>query len=210
MVLENNILAAVSTKPVDGDEQDFELYLNIDINKEMQESKSKLVMDVLSEFADVLTDKPGNTNVLQHDVRTTTEKPVRVAPRPMPYSMVETIKDEVRKMLELDVIEPSESPYSSPIVLVAKKDGTYRFCVDFRSLNRITVFDAEPMPDIDAMFSKLAGHQYFSRLDLAKGYWQVPLTADSRPKTAFQTPMGCYNLLGCHLVLLQHLQRSVD
>ena len=198
-VLENNILAAVSTKPVDADDQEIEVslfenqtYLDVDINKELQDNQRKLLMKALSEFTDVITDRPGNTSLLQHDVRTTTEKPVRVSPRPLPLSMVDTIKDEVRKMLELKVIEPSESPYSSPIVLVAKKDGTHRFCIDFRSLNRITIFDAEPMPDIDAMFSKLAGHQYFSRLDLTKGYWQVPLTSDSRAKTAFQTPMGLF------------------
>ena len=95
-------------------------------------------------------------------------------------------------MLELGVIEHSESPYSSPIVLVSKKDNTYRFCVDFRALNRITVFDAEPMPDVDALFARLSGHKYFSRLDLSKGYWQVPLSQAARPLTAFQTPMGLF------------------
>lgn len=106
--------------------------------------------------------------------------------------MMDTVKDEVSKMLEFGVIEPSDSPYSSPIVLVVKKDHTYRFCVDFRALNRITVFDAEPMPDVDAMFAKLSGHKYFSRLDLSKGYWQVPLTHSARPLTAFQTPLGLF------------------
>jgi hypothetical protein len=106
--------------------------------------------------------------------------------------MVDTVNEEVNKMLDIGVIEMSDSPYSSPIVLVAKKDNTFRFCVDFRKLNSITVFDAEPMPDVDAMFAKLSGHKFFSRLDLSKGYWQVPLTQSSRPVTAFQTPQGLF------------------
>lgn len=73
-----------------------------------------------------------------------------------------------------------------------KKDNTNRFCIDFRSLNKYTVFDAEPMPNPEDMFSKLAGHKYFSRLDLCKGYWQLPLTESAKPLTAFQTPLGLY------------------
>lgn len=79
--------------------------------------------------------------------------------------MADTVNDEVNKKLELGVIEHSDSSNSSPIVLVTKKDNTYRFCVDFRALNRITVFDADPMPDVDAMFAKLSGDSQ-STIDL--------------------------------------------
>lgn len=79
--------------------------------------------------------------------------------------MADTVNDEVNKKLELGVIEHSDSLNSSPIVLVTKKDNTYRFCVDFRALNRITVFDADPMPDVDAMFAKLSGDSQ-STIDL--------------------------------------------
>lgn len=196
---DGNLLSVVTAETID-DEQPIEYfsfpksesYLNVDINADLQESQQERIQEVLRQYTDVFTDIPGSTNVLNHEVRTTTDKPVRIATRQLPYSMVETVKDEVKKMLELNIIEPSESPYSSPIVLVLKKDGSYRFCVDFRSLNKITVFDAEPMPNVDAMFSKLAGHAYFSRLDLSKGYWQVPLSVESRPKTAFQTPLGLF------------------
>lgn len=68
----------------------------------------------------------------------------------------------------MGIIERSESPYSSPIVIVKKKDKTNRFCIDLRSLNKHTVFDAEPMPNSEDMFSKLAGHKYISRIDLSK------------------------------------------
>lgn len=75
--------------------------------------------------------------------------------------MADTLIDKINKMLEFGIIEHSDSPYSSQIVLVTKKDNTCRFCVDFRALNRITVFDAEPMSYVNAMFAKLSGHKYF-------------------------------------------------
>ena len=99
---------------------------------------------------------------------------------------------ELDKMLKMNIIEPSENAFSSPIVMVQKRDQSFRFCIDLRSLNRVTIFDAEPMPCIEDMSSKLSGYRYFSRLDLSKGYWQVPLTESSKPKTAFQTPKGLF------------------
>ena len=95
-------------------------------------------------------------------------------------------------MFQLNVIEPSSSPYSAPIVLARKKDGTNRFCIDFRKLNNITVFDAEPMPNPDSIFSKLTGKRYVTKIDLSKGYWQVPMEDESKPLTAFSTPSGLF------------------
>lgn len=95
-------------------------------------------------------------------------------------------------MLDLGVIEPSTSSYSSPIVLVKKKDGTNRFCIDFRALNKVTVFDAEPIPDTEELFARLTKARFFTKIDLAKGYWQIPVKQEDRHKTAFQTPLGLY------------------
>ena len=90
------------------------------------------------------------------------------------------------------MIERSKSPYSSPIVLVAKKDGTIRFCIDFRKINKATIFDSEPMPELEGVFASMAGRTYFSKIDLTKGYWQIPLTARAREITAFETPLGLF------------------
>ena len=169
-----------------------ESYADVDINQDLDEVKIQTIKELFQSFSDVFTEQPGHTHLIQHDIRLTTDKPVRVSPRHIPFAMVDTVNEEVNKMLDMGVIEMSDSPYSSPIVLVAKKDNTFRFCVDFRKLNSITVFDAEPMPDVDAMFAKLSGHKFFSRLDLSKGYWQVPLTQSSCPLTAFQTPQGLF------------------
>ena len=77
-------------------------------------------------------------------------------------------------------------------VIIKKKDGTNIFCIDYRRLNMVTVFDAEPMPNIEDMFSKMNKHLYFSKLDLCKGYWQVPMKGEAKQKTAFATPTGLY------------------
>ncbi|MGH0153042.1 UNVERIFIED_CONTAM: hypothetical protein FKN15_023917, partial [Acipenser sinensis] len=84
------------------------------------------------------------------------------------------------------------SPWSSPIVMIAKRNGTWRFCNDFRQLNNVSKFDAYPMPRVDELIEKLGKEEYLTTLDLTKGYWQIPLTPDSREKTAFATPWGLF------------------
>ena len=101
---------------------------------------------------------------------------------------------EIKEMLELDVIEKSVSPYSSQVVLVPKKDGSIRFFIDFRKLNKLTEFDAEPMPNMEEVINRMSGHKFFTRMDCSKGYWQVGL-----PLTAFETPHGYTNSKPCLL-----------
>ncbi|CAG2250028.1 unnamed protein product [Mytilus edulis] len=163
---------------------------HIDVIPDLDENQLLQVKELLFSFPEVFTDSPGCTDLLGHDIKLSSETPVRTKPYPIPYSMLDTVNAEVSKMLDLGVIEASTSPYASPIVIVKKKDNTNRFCIDFRSLNSQTLFDAEPMGNAEEMFSKLAGHKYFSRIDLSKGYWQLPLSEDAKPKTAFQTPKG--------------------
>ena len=165
---------------------------DVQISEDLNDSERQGVRNLVNEFPDVFTDKPGLTDLLEHEIKTTTGTPIRLKPYPLPFAITDVVSDEIEKMLEMQVIEPSESAYSSPIVLVKKKDQTLRFCIDLRALNRITLFDAEPMSNIEELFSKLSGHKYFSRLDLSKGYWQVPLSEDSKHKTAFRTPRGLF------------------
>ncbi|XP_033761705.1 uncharacterized protein LOC117343459 [Pecten maximus] len=162
------------------------------ISELLSKERRKDVQNLLDEFEDVLTDVPGKTNLGQHDIVTLTEEPVRAKSHNIPYNMKKTIQDEVKKMLKMGVITPSESPYSAPVVIVKKKDGSNRFCIDYRQLNRVTIFDAEPMPNADDIFARLSGHRYFSRLDLSKGYWQVPMAQSAKQKTAFSTPVGLF------------------
>ena len=152
----------------------------------------KGIQTLINDFADVLTDLPSRTTLTTCEVKLTDNVPVRTRQYPLPHSQTQTVTEEVQSMLKMGVIEPAASPYSSPILLVRKKDGQVRFCVDFRQLNKKIPFDAEPMPNIDELFAKFGRARYLSKLDLTKGYWQIPVAEEDRHKTAFTTPDGQY------------------
>lgn len=111
------------------------------------------------------------TDLVQHSRRTGTACPIRQPARQIPLAKQGEVDDMLRTMLEEGVIEPSESPWVSPVVLVKKKDGTTRFCVDYRRLNEVTKKDSYPLPRIDDILDKFAGAKFFSTLDLKSGYW---------------------------------------
>ncbi|XP_054875465.1 uncharacterized protein LOC129351003 [Amphiprion ocellaris] len=110
----------------------------------------------------------------------------------VPQHLVEKLLKEVEEMQRLGVCEPSQSEWCSPVVIVVKKDGSLRICIDFRKLNTMSEFDAYPMPRIDDLLEKIGWAKFITTLDLCKGYWQVPLEESSRPYTAFQTPAGLF------------------
>ena len=146
----------------------------------------------LTQRAETYRRLPGRTDIIRHNIKLLTTEPVRSKGYPIPYKTREVMETEVQEMLELGVIEPSVSPYFSPVVLVPKKDGSVRFCIDFRKLNKVTEFDAEPMLNMEEVINRLSGHKYFTKIDLSKGYWQVELTEESKPLTAFETPRGLF------------------
>ena len=123
------------------------------------------------------------------------DEPVRSKPYTIPYNTRESLKRYIRDMEKMGVIRESKSPYSSPVVIVRKKDGTNRVCVDFRKLNRITEFDPTPMPTAEDIFQKMSKAKYLTKLDLSKGYWQIPVAAKDIPKTVFVTPDGSYKFV---------------
>ena len=116
---------------------------------------------------------------------------IRQAARRLPPHRREEVQHLLQGMLEKDVIRPSNSPWAAPIVLV-KKDGKTRFCVDYHKLNNATRKDAYPLPRIDDTLDTLLGSKWFSTLDLISGYWQVELNPETREKLAFCTTEGLF------------------
>ena len=158
------------------------------------QQQDKLYALLLS-FADVfaLCDKQlGRTDKLQHSINTKGSHPIRQQPRRLPPFRREEVHQLLDDMLSRDIIQPSTSPWASPIVLVKKKDGTTRFCIDYRKLNSVTCRDAYPLPRIDDTLDTLSGSQWFSTLDLLSGYWQVEVAERDREKTAFTTHEGLF------------------
>ncbi|KAK7113091.1 uncharacterized protein [Littorina saxatilis] len=163
---------------------------NMNFCKELSRERTKEAKAICSAFSKNLTDVPITTNLEKCRIELTEKKPVFVRPRPIPHAMVKTVEDEIDEMLKLGVIEPANSPYNAPIVLVKKKGGKYRFCCDLRELNKVTVFDAEPITDVDHLFQSLGKAKFFTKLDLTKGYWCIPIVEEDRDKTAFTTSRG--------------------
>ena len=112
--------------------------------------------------------------------------------RRMPYAAQSEIARQLKDMQENGVIQASKSPWSSPVVLVQKNDGSLRFCVDYRELNSVTKPDTFPLPRVDDFLNQLGRAKYFSTLDLASGFWQIRMHPQSQEKTAFSTPQGLY------------------
>lgn len=124
---------------------------------------------------------------IYHALETGNHPPVHTPPYRVSYRDQQIQQGEINKLLKQGVIEESTSPWSSPIVLVRKKDGSVRFCIDFRKLNNITAKDAFPIPRIDDIFDQLSQAEYYTTIDFKSGYFQVGLDPKDRPKTAFST-----------------------
>ena len=134
----------------------------------------------------------GETNLTSFSINTGDATPKRIPMRRMPFAVRQEVSRQLKHMQRIGVIKPSSSPWASPIVLVRKKDGTLRFCVDYRKLNSVTKDDIFPLPRIDDLLDQLGQAKYFTTLDLASGYWQIPVHYQSQEKTAFITHQGLF------------------
>ena len=169
-----------------------QLALNLDHLSPIQREE---LLCLITSFSDVFAlnaSELGTTTLVQHVIRTGEQMPIRQPVRRMPFALRGEVDQMVKEMLEQGVVQPSSSPWASPIVLVRKKDGGMRFCVDYRRLNHVTKLDEFPLPRIDDTLDLLAGAMYFTTLDLASGYWQVAVDPASQEKTAFATSSGLY------------------
>ena len=148
--------------------------------------------EIFKEYSDIFSqgeEDLGNTPLLEHVIETH-GPPLRQPYRRQNPAVRREEMTQVQQMLSSNVIRPLNSPWASPVVMVRKKDGSLRFCVDFRQLNVATVKDAHPLPRIDDLLDALHGAKWFSTLDLKSGYWQVPIAEQDKAKTAFRTSSG--------------------
>ncbi|KAL7872249.1 hypothetical protein SRHO_G00072320 [Serrasalmus rhombeus] len=132
----------------------------------------------------------GHTTAVKHRIRLSDPTPFKQRVRPIHPSDYEAVRLHLQELRDANIIRESESPFSSPIVVVKKKNGAIRLCVDYRKLNNQTIKDAYALPNIEETFSALSGSKWFSVMDLKSGYYQVELEEEDKHKTAFVTPMG--------------------
>ena len=131
-------------------------------------------------------------NFGEHDIVLENHKPIRQKPYKIPFAKEKIVDSCIEKMLKMKIIEPSNSDWASPIVLVKKHDGSERFCVDYRKVNEATIKDSFPMPSVEDKLNKLSGCCIFSKLDCTSGYWQVGLTERAKRISAFICKQGLF------------------
>nr|XP_010769589.1 PREDICTED: uncharacterized protein LOC104945589 [Notothenia coriiceps] len=153
------------------------------------------VASLQRQFADVFSTLPGRTSLIHHRIETPPGVAIRSRPYRLPEHRRKIVQAELQAMLEMGVIEESTSDWCCPVVLVRKSDGSIRFCVDYRRVNEVSKFDAYPMPRVDELLDRLGTARFYTTLDLTKGYWQIPLSPESKEKTAFSTPYGLYQFI---------------
>ena len=192
-----------STEKADIDaEQTWDDGIAVDVNKaqllDLQPEQETEVRNFLSthieRFANSYSSL-GCCTVSEHEIKPDVDKPIYLHPYRKSFSERQAIQEEVQKMLAANVIRPSKSPWSSPVVMIRKKDGSVRFCVNYKAINAVTPQDQFPLPRIDDILDRLAGSVWFSCLDLKSGYWQVKVHENSIPITAFTTPDGHFEFL---------------
>ena len=166
---------------------------NIDCKLDhLSEEQKQNVKQLLLKYKALFSDKPGKTSLAVHDVDVGNAKPIKQHPYRLNPSKLSQVREEIKYMLENDIIEPSNSCWSSPIVLIPKPDGSQRFCIDYRKVNSVTCTDSFPIPRIESCIDQVGKAAFVTKIDLLKGYWQVPLTERAKDISAFVTPDGLY------------------
>lgn len=183
----NKFVCSVSMQ----DDDNFEPEVGENIALSQKDQLLKLLLKYKNCFSSSLKDL-GFTNVTEMVIDLKDDTPVVYRPYRMAYSEREDVRRMVGEMLDCGIVKESSSPYASPIVIVKKKSGEKRLCVDYRALNNRTKRDHYPLPRVEDLLDELSGHNMFVSLDLASGYYQIPIREQCQEKTAFVTPDGQY------------------
>ncbi|KAE9347368.1 hypothetical protein PF008_g7833 [Phytophthora fragariae] len=173
--------------------------LNVDFSdSKLNEEQRALLRSLIELFCDMFVETsmtPGRTDLLQFSVDTGTHSPIKQRPYRVSKAEGDVMEAEIQQYLKLGHIRPSTSPWASSVLMIRKPDGGIRFCIDYRRLNAVTIKDCYPMPLIDDILDVLGKAKLFSTMDIASGYWNVPMAADSVEKTVFTCKYGLYEWL---------------
>ena len=163
------------------------------IDSELTVQQKPKLEQLIRTFPEVFNKQPGRTTKLRHHINLLPGSQPYNSP-PFRYTPVrrQIIDEQINEMSEQGIISPSKSPWASPVILAPKKDGSLRFCVDYRKVNSMTIRDAYPIPRIDDTLDSLREAKFLSTIDLRSGYWQVAMDEDSKEKTAFITHKGLF------------------
>ncbi|KAL4134683.1 hypothetical protein QTP88_006409 [Uroleucon formosanum] len=203
--LRSSMLIATNTNEITEDTQHVGRIREATLYQELNEEESDSLWKVISEYPDIFQlegDSFPSTDAIQHEIHLKEKaKPVNVRPHRLPYAHRQEIVRQMEELESNNIIQPSESPWNTPLIVVSKKPDVYgnpkyRVCVGFRRLNKLTIGDAYPIPRIDEILDQLGRSRYYTTLDLVSGYHQVSIKAEDRQKTAFSTDKGHYEFRG--------------
>ena len=158
----------------------------------------KPIAELLHDFPNLFATENselGSTGLIKHSIDTQGKGPIRLRPYRTGKKQKEELERQIKEMMATNVIQHSTSPWAAPVILVEKKNGELRFCIDYRKLNSLTKKDSYPLPRIDSTLDRLYGKKFFTTLDLASGYWQIELDDPSKEKTAFIVENNLYEFI---------------
>ena len=158
----------------------------------LTDDQRRTLKDLILKYPAICKDIPGRTDLLVHEVDVGGASPIKQSPYRLNPEKSKLVKKEIDYMLKHNLITPSKSPWSSPVVLVKKEDGQPRLCFDYRKVNKVTRHDSFPLPRIDDCIDRIGNAMFISKLDLLKGYWQVALSPQAQEISAFITCDGLY------------------
>lgn len=165
------------------------------LGEDLDPGQKQQILELLERHCLVFSKDKSDLGLVEgyfHTIETGDSKPIRLPPHRHSHAEKEEIARQTQPMIEWEVVRRSKSPYAAPVVLARKKDDTWRYCVDFRGLNKVTVPNRYPIPRIDAIFDTLGEAEIFSTVDANSGYWQILIAPEDAHKTAFITHQGLF------------------
>jgi len=196
LVNEHQLNSLTQSSPTPNQSQGVSQSLPDLTQSDLTEDQKTTLIHLMKRYPQVFTERPGRTHLTKHTIEL---QPGAQPSNTQPYRLFPQKKaivdQQLEEMIQAKQIAPSRSPWAAPIILAPKKDGSLRFCVDYRKLNASTIRTAYPMPRVDDTLDSLREVKYISTLDLGSGYWQVEIDQNSRSKTAFITHRGLYEFV---------------